>query len=70
MLRPEFGEEFSGGLCLAASRVFQSLADAFLGAGAGGNVEQALVGFRVLHHCRGFAVDSENDGTFVLFELL
>ena len=42
--------------------VIKPLTDAFLGIGAGSNVEQPLIGFGVLHNCRGFSLHGEHYG--------
>lgn len=54
----------------AVSGVFKALADAFPRIGGGGDIEQSLVGFGVLHNGRGFSVHRQNDWTFRLTQLL
>jgi hypothetical protein len=54
----------------ALFHVLQTLTDAFLGIGAGGNVEQALIGCGVLHDGRRLSFHSKDDGTLRFFELL
>jgi len=46
--------------------IVQSLPDSLVNVGAGGTVEQSLVGFRVLNNGRGLAVDSKNHGPLTL----
>jgi hypothetical protein len=49
--------------------VVQTLTDTFLSIGTGGNVEEALIGFGVLHNGSGFSVHCQHHRTFCLFEL-
>jgi predicted nucleic acid-binding Zn ribbon protein len=49
--------------------VVQTLTDTFLSIGAGGNVEEALIGLGVLHNGSGFSVHCQHHRTFRLFEL-
>jgi hypothetical protein len=46
------------------------LADAFCYIGAGGNIEQALVAFGILHHSRRLSFHREHHRALVLFKLL
>ena len=66
----KLSEEFARRTKPSGSRVFKALTDAFLGVGAGGNVEETLVGFRILHYSRGLAVDGEHNGALALLEML
>jgi hypothetical protein len=50
--------------------IIETLTDAFLCIGAGGNVEQALIGFGVLHDSRCLSLHSEHHGALALLELL
>lgn len=54
---------------LPLCRVRQALADALLGIGARSNIEQALVGFGVLHDGRRFSLHGQYYGALGLFEL-
>jgi hypothetical protein len=47
--------------------VIKSLTDAFLGIGAGSNVEQPLIGFGVLHDCRCLPLHGEHYGALAAF---
>ena len=69
MFRPELGKKLSDGSSLPVTRLFQSLADALVHIGIGGDVEQTLVGLRILNYCGGFAFNREDDGALALFEL-
>src|SRR5579859_30427 len=49
--------------------IFLGLTNAFAGIGLSRSVQKALVGFGVLEHCLGFAVDSKDEGPFGFFEV-
>jgi hypothetical protein len=49
--------------------VIKPLADAFLSIGARGDVEQALIGFRILHDGGGLSVNREHYGAFGFLKL-
>src|ERR1700722_15561889 len=66
----EFGEELFGVPALPVPGLFQALADAFASVGAGGDIEQALIGLGILHDSRGPAFDREHHRPLALFELL
>ena len=70
MLLAHLLEELCGWTAFASVKLFQSLADAFVGVGLGGDVEEALVGGGVLDDGFGFAVDGEDDGALGSFEAL
>jgi len=65
----EFVEELFCWADSAFSRVFQTLPDTLGGVGAGGYVQQALVGSRILNHRRSFAVDGQHDGPLAFLDL-
>lgn len=69
MLGLEFVEELPGGPQPSLPGVLQALADALIRIGAGGDVEQALVGFRILHNSRGLPIYREDHGALALLEL-
>ena len=54
---------------LSFFRVLQPLTDAFLHIGVGGNVEQALVGFGILHDSRCLSLHRKHHRALVLFKL-
>jgi hypothetical protein len=56
----ELVEKLPGRSDPSLSGVVQSLSNTFLGVGAGGNVEQALIRFCVLHDRRGPPVKSKH----------
>jgi hypothetical protein len=70
MFLAKFIEKFAGGTSASCCDIFETLADAFVDVGCGGEVEEALVGGGVLDNGFGFAVDSEDDGAAGLFEAL
>jgi hypothetical protein len=51
---------------LSAPRVHQSLTDAFPCICVGGNIEEPLIGTRVLHHGRGFPFTVSTTGRLLL----
>src|SRR5580658_5504921 len=61
---------FFGGSSASVSHVVESLADSFLRICAGGNIEQALVGFSVLHDGRGLPLHGEHHGALAFLQLL
>jgi hypothetical protein len=65
----EVGEEFLNVAALPSLSLFESLPDPFTRVRASGDIEQTLVGFRVLHHRRGFTLDSEDYRSFAFSEL-
>src|ERR1039458_1550758 len=65
----EFGEEFLGVAPLSSLGLLQALADAFSSIGAGSDIEQALIGSRILQDGFSLAFDGEHDGPLVLLEL-
>src|ERR1017187_6294868 len=54
----------------AVGDVIQSLTDGFVHIGTGGDVQQALVGRRVLHDGGGLALYGKHHGPFALPEVL
>ena len=50
-------------------RVVQSLPDALLGVGTGGDVKQALIRFGILHNGRCLPSHRKHDGAFGFLEL-
>ena len=66
----EFGKELLGVAPLSSLGLLQALADAFSSIGAGSDIEQALIGSRILHDGFSLAFDGEHDGLLALLELL
>jgi hypothetical protein len=66
----KFLEEFSDWSRPALAGIFQALPDAFPCVRASGDVEQTLVGFRILHHGCSFSIHSQHHGTLALLDLL
>src|ERR1035441_2538101 len=63
-------KRFLGRPCAAPGYVIKPLANALVHIGAGGDVEQALIGFGVLHNGLGLALDREHYGPLAFLELL
>src|SRR5580692_9713 len=63
-------ENLAGGPSSAVSHVVQALPDCLVNIGAGGDIEQSLISFCVLHYSLGFAVDGQYYRPLVLLELL
>jgi hypothetical protein len=61
----KLGEKFARGPALAILGVFESLPDSFTCIRSSGDVEQTLIGRRILHYGFGSTLDRENDGTLV-----
>ncbi len=70
MLATHLVEELGCGTAFSSVEFFQSLTDALLDVGEGGEVEEALVGGGILEDGFRFAVDGEDDGALGGFELL
>jgi hypothetical protein len=70
MKRFEFAEELLCRPDSALTQVLQSLTNAFPCVGPRCDVQQALVGFRVLNNRRSFPVHGQNDRTLALLDLL
>jgi hypothetical protein len=51
-----------GRTCAAVGYVIKPLADALVHIGTGGDVEQSLIGFGILHNSLGLAFHGEHDG--------
>jgi hypothetical protein len=66
----KLGEKLSRWPDSPSPRVLQTLANALLGVSARGNIQQALIGFRVLCYGRRFALRREHHGTLTPLELL
>jgi len=66
----KLGEELPGWPDSPVSSVLQTLADALFGVGAPGNIQQALIGFRILHDGRCLPVHREHDGALAPLKLL
>src|ERR1035438_8562602 len=64
-----FGKEVLGVAPLSSFGLLQALPDAFSSIGAGSDIEQALIGTRVLHDGFSVAFDGEHDGPLALLEL-
>jgi len=58
----KFVEELPRGPCSSFFHILQTLADAFLRVGTGGNVKQALIGLGVLHDGRGLPLHPKHHG--------
>src|SRR5580658_1260981 len=69
MPRFKLGEKLSRLPCPSRLHILQTLADTFLFVGAGRKVEQALIGFGVLHDGRRFPVHGKHHRTLALLEL-
>src|ERR1035437_3574316 len=65
----EFSKELLGVTPLSSLGLLQALADAFSSVGAGSDIEQALIGSRILHDGFSLALDREHDGPLALLEL-
>src|SRR5579859_4513855 len=70
MVAPEHFERFACRTDAAFLHVVQALTDAFPGVRLRGDIEQALIGFGILHDRFGFSIDGENERFFGLFEML
>src|SRR5579863_6426113 len=70
MLGAEFFQGPSRGFVSAALQVLHALANALAGIGAGGDVEEPLIGPGILHHRLGFTVHGNDHRAFALLELL
>src|ERR1700686_3398737 len=70
MLATKLLKYFSRRSSTSVSYIIQPLTNRFLVVGAGCNIEQALVGLRILHNSLGLAVHRKHDGPLALFELL
>jgi hypothetical protein len=66
----ELGKKLLYRLKLSLPLVLQALPDSLFGVCLSGDIEQALVGFGVLHNGRCLPVDSKYKGAFALFEVL
>jgi hypothetical protein len=58
------------GAVTTAGYIVQTLTNAFLGVGAGGDVEQPLIGLGILHNGGCLPLNCEHDGAFTLLQLL
>ena len=67
MLCFELSKELS--TAFPALGLFEALTDAFIGIGAGSDVEEALIGLRVLYYRRSPALHRQYDGALTLPEL-
>jgi len=70
MLTTHLVEELGCGTAFSSLEFFESLTDALLDVGEGGEVEEALVGGGILEDGFRFAVDGEDDGALGSFQLL
>jgi hypothetical protein len=59
-----------GGTGAAVGHVIKSLADSFFRIRAGGDIEQALIGFGVLHDGRSLPLHRKHHGPLAFFQLL
>src|ERR1035438_10290537 len=64
-----FGKEVLGVAPLSSFGLLQALPDAFSSIGASSDIEQTLIGTRVLHDGFSLAFDGEHDGPLALLEL-
>src|ERR1700674_2315274 len=69
MLRFKFRKELFDVAAFPPLGLLQALANSFENVCVGGDVEQALVGLRVLHNCRRFTLNRQDDGALALLEL-
>src|ERR1700730_4465556 len=67
MLGFELVEKFLCGPNLSFFHILEALADAFVWIDAGGNVEQALIGFSILHDGSCFPLHREHNRALALF---
>jgi hypothetical protein len=65
----ELVEKLPRGPSLSFFRTLKALSDAFLGVGMGGNIEQSLIGFGILHDGGCFPLHCEYHGTLAFFKL-
>jgi hypothetical protein len=65
----EFGKELLDVAASVLLGLFEALADALVSVGAGGDVEQALIGFCILNDSRRLALDRQDHGPLAPFEL-
>jgi hypothetical protein len=70
MLTPKRFERFPRRSHAALGHVFTTLPDAFFDVCLCRDIEQALIGFSVLHYRGGLAVDRQNHRALRLLELL
>src|ERR1700687_1354892 len=70
MLATELLKYFFRRSSTSVSYIIQPLTNGFVIVGAGGNIQQPLVGCRILHDGLRLAVDRKHDGTLALFKLL
>jgi hypothetical protein len=69
MLAANLVKDFSGGAGASVCHILQTLTDTLFGVRSGGDVQQALVGFRVLDNGGGFSVHRKHHRAFGLPEL-
>lgn len=65
----KLAEELSRWASFPFFRVLQTLADAFVRVGAGGNVEKVLIGFGILHDGGCFSLHGKHHGALALFQM-
>jgi len=70
MLAPEGFQSFSRVHHTAFSHILAALPDAFFGVGLGREIEQTLIGFRVLHDGGGLIIDGQHHRALRFFKLL
>jgi hypothetical protein len=66
----EFGEELFGIATLAPFGLVEALPDALVGVCMSGDVEQSLIGLRVLNHCGSLAPHRKDNRAFTFPQLL
>src|SRR5216684_1647236 len=70
MVAPKHLQCFTGGTHTTLLCVFEALPDALKCSGLCGDVEQALIGFRILHDRFRLSIDRKNQRLLRLFEML
>jgi hypothetical protein len=69
MAAPEDFQRFASRTHAALFQVFEALTDAFEYICLRGDIQEALIGFGILHDGFGLTVDGENEWFFGLFEM-
>src|ERR1039457_688833 len=65
----KLGEKLPDGAEPAVPCIFQTLPDALVRVGVSGDVEQVLIGFRILNYGLSFALNCQHHGAPVLLKL-
>ena len=70
MVVAEHFQRFAGGSHTALFHVFETLTDAFECICLGCDIQEALIGFGILHDSFSFSVHCKNERLFRFFEML